>query len=68
MKNIEMSVKEGKLIISVDLAKEYGESKSGKSTVVGTTEGNISLPEPYSDVKIGLNIYRMNKKPEGCNG
>ena len=57
MKNIEMILNGDKLVITVDLSKEFGESKSGKSFTIASTEGNISVPE-HDDIKIGLNIYR----------
>ncbi len=57
MKNIEMTLNGDKLVITVDLTKDFGPSKSGKSITIASTEGNISLPE-HDDIKIGLNIYR----------
>ncbi|MBP2133239.1 hypothetical protein J2128_001160 [Methanomicrobium sp. W14] len=57
MKNVEMSVSGNVLMIKVDLSKEFGASKSGKSITVASTEGNISVPE-NEDIKIGLNVYR----------
>lgn len=57
MKNMEMKVEGSVLTITVDLSKEYGESKSGKSIVIGSSEGNISIPD-NDDIKIGLNVYR----------
>ena len=48
------------LTIKVDVTKEFGPSASGKTIIIATTEGNISVPEK-DDVKIGLNVYR--KKP-----
>jgi len=56
MKNIEMTVDGEILIIKVDLSKDFGPSKSGKTIIVASTEGNVSVPE--RDEKIGLNIYR----------
>ena len=56
MKNIEMSVEGETLIIKVDLSKDFGPSKSGKTIIVASTEGNVSVLE--RDEKIGLNIYR----------
>jgi hypothetical protein len=47
------------LTITVDVSKDFGKSASGKSIIIASTEGNISLPEK-EDRKIGLNIY---KKP-----
>ncbi|MDV2482056.1 hypothetical protein F8E02_08625 [Methanoculleus sp. Wushi-C6] len=57
MKNVDMTIEGSILTIRVDLAKEFGESKSGKSITVASTEGNVSVPE-HEDIKIGLNIYR----------
>ena len=61
MKNVEMRVEHGKLIVTVDLAKDLGPSASGKSVMIATTEGNMDVPgEP--DVKIGLNVYRKKER------
>lgn len=61
MKNVEMKVEHGKLIVTVDLTKELGPSASGKSVMIATTEGNMDVPgEP--DVKIGLNVYRKKER------
>ena len=56
MKNVELKVEGTILTISVDLSKEFGPSSSGKTTIIATTEGNISIPG--RDEKIGLNIYK----------
>jgi len=56
MKNVEMIVEDTILTIKVDLSKEFGPSASGKSTIVASTGGNISVPG--REEKIGLNIYR----------
>lgn len=34
MKNVEMKVEHGKLVITVDLTKELGPSSSGKSVII----------------------------------
>ncbi len=57
MKNVEMTVEENTLIIKVDLAKEMGPSASGKTIIIATTEGNVSVPGA-EDKKVGLNVYR----------
>lgn len=56
MKNVEMKVDGNILNISVDLSKEFGPSSSGKTTIIATTEGNVSLPG--RDEKIGVNVYK----------
>jgi len=62
MKNVNMTVKKNgtksTLVIEVDLSQEYGLSTSGKSTIVASTEGNISLPHPHDEIKLGVNIYK----------
>lgn len=59
--NVEMQVKDGKLIITVDLAQSFGTSASGKSTLIASTGGNVSVPGQES-VKVGLNVYRPRGK------
>jgi hypothetical protein len=56
MKNIEMTVEGETLTIKVDLSKDFGPSKSGKTIIIASSEGNVSVLE--RDEKIGLNIYR----------
>jgi hypothetical protein len=57
MKNCEMKLDGNILTITVDVSKEFGKSSSGKSIIIGSTEGNVSIPGK-EDVKIGLNVYR----------
>ncbi len=57
MKNCEMKLDGSILTITVDISKEFGKSASGKSIIISSTEGNVSIPEK-EDIKIGLNIYR----------
>jgi hypothetical protein len=56
MKNVEMTVAGNILTIKVDLSKEFGPSASGKTTIIASTEGNITVPE--REEKVGLNVYR----------
>ena len=56
MKNIEMNVAGDVLTIKVDLSRTFGKSGSGKSTIIASTEGNVSVPGK-EEVKIGLNVY-----------
>jgi len=60
MKNVEMKVEDNILTIKVDLTKEFGPSASGKTIIIASTEGNISIPEK-EDVKIGLNVYKKKQ-------
>lgn len=56
MKNVDLQVSGDILTIKIDLSDDYGPSKSGKSTIIASTEGNIIIPD--TDVKLGLNCYR----------
>lgn len=56
MKNVQMMVEKNILTIKVDLTKEFGPSSSGKTIIIATTEGNVSVPD--REEKVGLNVYR----------
>jgi len=56
MKNVEMTVEGNMLTIKVDLTKDFGPSSSGKTIIIASTEGNVSIPE--REEKVGLNVYR----------
>jgi len=60
MQNINYEVKDNKLIIEIDLTKEFGPSKSGKTITVASTRGNQNIEG--TDVIIGLNIYKYPEK------
>lgn len=55
--NCKMKVKDGILIIEVNLSEDLGLSKSQKSRVIATTRGNARVPDA-EDVMIGLNVYK----------
>jgi hypothetical protein len=59
MKNCDMKLTGNILTITVDVSKDFGKSSSGKSVIIASTEGNVSIPDK-EDIKIGLNVY---KKP-----
>ena len=56
MRNVEMTVEGTMLTTTVDLSKEFGPSASGKTTIIASTEGNVTIPG--RDEKVGLNVYR----------
>ncbi|MCX5720842.1 MAG: hypothetical protein NT179_02265 [Nitrospirae bacterium] len=56
MKNVEMTIQGTILTIKVDLSKEFGPSASGKTTIIASTEGNVTIPD--REEKIGLNVYK----------
>ena len=57
MKNVEMKTEGSILTIKLDLTKEFGPSSSGKTIIIASTEGNVSI-EGYEEIKVGLNVYK----------
>jgi len=53
MRNVHTEIKGTKLIVTIDLAATPIQSKSGKSQVIASTEGNTSV----GYVKLGVNCY-----------
>ncbi len=60
MKNIDLSVENDVLTLKIDLAKDFGLSKSGKTVIIASTEGNITVEDHNmpSMVKLGVNCYK----------
>ena len=56
MQNVKYEIKDDKLIIEIDLTKEFGPSKSGKTITVASTRGNQKIEG--TNVVIGLNVYK----------
>lgn len=53
--NIEMRIEGSQLTIVIDLSRDLGPSKSGRSRLVASTNGNLALPDGS---KLGINCYR----------
>lgn len=60
MENVKWEVKDNKLIIEIDLTKESGLSKSGKTITIASTRGNQKIDG--TDAVIGLNVYKYPEK------
>lgn len=56
MENIEMQLKGNILTVRIDLSKENGVSKSGKSITVASTKGNKTIEG--TDCIVGINVYK----------
>lgn len=57
MRNVEMKITGSNLIITIDLKKDFGRSKSNKSVIIASTDGNKELPNS-DGIYIGLNVYK----------
>lgn len=56
--NIKYRVEGGKLVLEIDMNKEQGASKSGKSVIIASTNGNAAVGT--TGLTLGLNLYRKN--------
>jgi hypothetical protein len=54
-----MDVSDNVFTVTIDLRQDQGPSKSGKSVVIASTEGNVDVTGhdlPYA-IKLGVNCY-----------
>ena len=61
MKNVDYEIKGNIMTIKIDISKSFGPSKSGKSDMIASTEGNkrIKVNEvTENDIWLGLNCYK----------
>jgi uncharacterized OB-fold protein len=56
MQNVEIKKTGNILTVTIDLSKNSGPSKSGKSIVIASTLGN-ALIDPEKKIFMGLNVY-----------
>jgi len=57
MENVKFTVAGSKLTIEVDLNHRGGQSSTGKTTRVASTEGNVAIPGLAPNLKVGLNVF-----------
>ena len=64
MKNVQVEVEEDTLTLTVDLSQNFGDSKSGKTEIIATSQGNQQV-ENDSSICFSLNVYKYKSKPKG---
>lgn len=52
--NVAMSMEGTTIVLKIDPSKDLGKSKSGKTTLIGTTAGEFV----YNGVCLNVNVYR----------
>lgn len=57
MQNVKVEKKKDELVITIDLKAKTTPSKSGKSLIIATTNGNQRVVD---DIVLGLSCYRKN--------
>jgi hypothetical protein len=55
MQNVDIKLTGDKAVITIDLSKRLGDSKTGKTVLVASTGGNKDLGE--TGIKLGLNAF-----------
>ena len=55
MKNVAMEIDGDVLIVRINLKERHGRSKSGKTEIVASTGGNVTIKG--TTIKIGINAY-----------
>ena len=58
MKNVKIKTEGRKLFIEIDLDKDFGLSKSGKTTIIASTGGNRPVDGETVPTFIGVNVYK----------
>lgn len=58
MTNIDMKVNGNILTLTIDLSKDYGRSKSGKTIIIASTQGNKAIEN--TGAIIGVNCYKKD--------
>jgi hypothetical protein len=53
--NVAMEVKDGFLYVGIKLDTRLGQSKSGKTILIGTTHGIVQVPG--TDVQLSVNAF-----------
>lgn len=61
MRNCIVKVDGDRMTISVDLSKNLGRSKSGKSLLIASTDGAAHVDVKGGRVAVGLNVYTTDK-------
>ena len=55
--NVRVHMDDGKLVVTIDTRVDLGLSKSGKSTMLGTTHGPVEVPE-QDGLVLNVNVYK----------
>lgn len=65
-KNVAYEVSDKNILtVTVDLNKKHGKSKSGKTDIVATTNGNTKIQDKDdNEIVIGINVYKYPEDEE----
>lgn len=57
VENIKISVQGNTLVLTVDTSTNLGRSKSGKTTLIASSQGNQKVNIGGKEIFIGVNVY-----------
>ena len=63
MANVVIKTDKTKVLIEVDTTVDLGPSASGKTQLIGTTQGEVRIPN--TDICVNVNVYRKTIKTAG---
>jgi hypothetical protein len=61
MRNCTVKVEGDALKVTVDLSKDCGRSKSGKSLIIASTDGAEKIAYKGKVICLGLNVYAVDR-------
>jgi len=59
--NVDVKTDKGKITITIDSTKDFGPSKSGKTTIIASTQGNQKITVGKEEMVLGLNVYKSRQ-------
>jgi len=60
MKNIDATIDGDILTLKIDLTKDFGPSKSGKTVIIASSAGTVPV-EGADGVKMGVNVFKKKE-------
>ncbi len=61
MTNCDLKVNGDKLVITVNLEETHGPSKTGKTTIVGTTHGFTTVDYQGEPISVSVNVTKRRQ-------
>ena len=60
MKGIKSTIDGNKLVLEIDLTQDFGDSSTGKSTVIATSGGHAKL-DSHPGVSFSINVNKSKR-------
>lgn len=61
MDNVKFAVEKDELVIRINLKNPGHLSTSGKTKLIGTTQGTVKIPGSLEGLAMGVNVWVPNK-------